>query len=394
MIKCVIIHVSQFNPKGGSAMKISVCRRLACAVCSVIMLSGCADYYSDTQGYTEEVPPASLDLDYRPDDGAFTEYTFEFCNYSDKYLLTVTSPDNKTIELSLEDGRLKTSSLTVYAPDGYVADIPATPKQAKMYFSAVNGMYRTGDIPQILRIDFYNPNSNTEENDVFSRYYAVKDGRLAEIPVHVTDENGGTSIDRYPEMMTKMASPTAMIMLTEKDGEPSIRAYEFDYDNFLINSFVCTEDDCAPLYQGYYKYYRAMKAYELLRFYNFNVSSAAPYNGYKLSRDEKYETFSQLVDAAKSVFADEFIEMSDVFDRFDSSEERLMVRPPEAQREPSDDVLLTVNENGENENELTYWVVAGVSDDDGKVYYSAGIFTIEYKDGIWKTVTFSYPERP
>lgn len=400
------------------------CERMKClkrilyimsALLLAVLTAACASAEKQTGGLSETQQAVTVAetgeigriaenmLTANQDDG-HAAYTFEFCNYGDKYIVTAI-PENRNVRLVVEDKEFNAKEMIITPPEGYVIDIPHHREDAPYYYIIVNRMYETGAIPQLLRIDFYNPDAYSGDDEAFfSRYYAIRKDMLEEVPLYeATPTASGAEAVRRSEGRAEPYSlmPEALVMMnrsTAEDGSLLLETCRFEPEKFRLvkKKGIETPDD--PLCFGYYKYYRAEEMYKLLFMSNFGcdpseaIAEKKENEGFCPAHDEKYPDLQSVIDAASEVFTDEYLEKTDAFARFRDVDGALWVRPFEGEVPDSYGNIIIVMQS-ESEDKKKYMTVTEKYEDGKSAgYYPLSDFELEKVDGNWKASAMTYPQ--
>lgn len=180
------------------------------------------------------------------DDEPFSYYTYDFSVYGNNYMITVTPDEKGTgLDLTVEDNQFSFSKFSVTPPDNYIVDLPHSQQYANKVCTIIKGGSEEGDIPDLLKINFYLIDSSDESLPYsVSRLYSILNDRLVEVEVYNTEADPDRSAEvPASKIMGRSAAEDNKNVLDRMGYIPESNLYRTEDLKFMPEPVVTVNED-------------------------------------------------------------------------------------------------------------------------------------------------------
>ena len=242
------------NKLRAAAVLLAVSTALTFASCGII--DGSSDRITEITEETAQTaaseplvrnaPTLANGYEIPEDNEPFSSYTYDFSVYGSNYMITVTPDENGTgLNLTVEDNQFSFSKFSVTPPDNYIVNLPPSQQYANQVCTIIKGGSEEGDIPDLLKINFYLIDSSDESLPYsVSRLYSILNDRLVEVEVYNTEADLSDSADvPASKIMGRSAAEDNKNVLDRMGYIPESDLYRTENLKFMPEPVVTVNED-------------------------------------------------------------------------------------------------------------------------------------------------------
>ena len=337
-------------------------------------------------------------------------YKTSFSAYGKEYAITILgSNDGSALTVTAESDAKAPLEFDITAPDGYEPYVPLDAAHESDAGTVIRS--DSSDIPDLIKIDFYQSEYNVVHPYAVSQIFTIKDDELIKFSVTSTVTGKLQEINYIPDTELLHTEPLKFmdepVILQTQDGSlmSQVYVYVIDHDSMTINRI---QEDCSmdnPLYYGYMMHSIATDIYKYFVTTCFEVNDQE----YKIVNtddggeiyyaevtDPRFSTVEELRSYISNYFAEDIVAE--------------MVESAPQKYQDIDGKLYTILGDGGVNLDLgklliTNWDIDGnvityhtkqesYTDFKFNGYVDGGDFVVEVNNGSFKILKYRYPQSP